>query len=106
MSVIVLKNIGTVYFKKIQQETVIIVLPNNENCYPFQQVAIVCLSFWCIHVLWCVATILERRMLENCSSLCMRAAKKHDQHAIVVYHDDELGVVVGHIPQEIAKTCH
>ena len=30
---------------------------------------------------------------------------EHDRHAMVVYRDEEPGVIVGHLPWEIAKTC-
>ena len=29
----------------------------------------------------------------------------HDRHAMAIYRDSEAGVV-GHLPQEITKTCH
>ena len=32
--------------------------------------------------------------------------KEHDRHAMAVYRDEEPGVIVGHLPQEIAKTCY
>ena len=30
----------------------------------------------------------------------------HDRHAMAIYRDSDSGVVVGHLPREIAKTCH
>ena len=30
----------------------------------------------------------------------------HDRHAMAIYRDSDAGVVVGHLPREIAKTCH
>ena len=30
---------------------------------------------------------------------------EHDRHAMAFYQDEKLGVIVGHLPWEIAKTC-
>ena len=30
----------------------------------------------------------------------------HDRHVMAIYRDSEAGVVVGHSPREITKTCH
>ena len=29
-----------------------------------------------------------------------------ERHAMAIYRDSDAGVVVGHLPREIAKTCH
>ena len=33
-------------------------------------------------------------------------SNRYDRHAMETYRDSEAGVVVGHLPQEITKTCH
>ena len=35
----------------------------------------------------------------------MRKKNRHDKHVMAVYWDEELLVVVGHLPQEIAEMC-
>ena len=30
----------------------------------------------------------------------------NDRHAMAVYRDEDLGVIVGHLLREISKTCH
>ena len=30
----------------------------------------------------------------------------NDRHAMAVYRDEDPGVIVGHLPREISKTCH
>ena len=30
----------------------------------------------------------------------------HNRHSLATYRDGEAGVVVGHLPSEITKTCH
>ena len=30
---------------------------------------------------------------------------RHDRHAMAVYHEEEPGTVVGHLPREISRTC-
>ena len=31
---------------------------------------------------------------------------RHDRHAMAVYRMEEPGIVAGHLPREIAKTCY
>ena len=30
----------------------------------------------------------------------------HDRHTMAIYQDSKAGVVLGHLPREITKTCH
>ena len=34
------------------------------------------------------------------------SGNEHERHVMAIYRDSDAGVVVGHLPQEITKTCH
>ena len=34
------------------------------------------------------------------------SSNDNDRHAMAIYCDEDPGVIVGHLPREISKTCH
>lgn len=50
---------------------------------------------------YCGSHELARHLLSS-----TRQGTNIDRHAMAVYRDEEPGVIVGHLPREIAKTCY